>query len=80
MAALIVPRAFMVERGHGDGVGVDEWVAFEYAKVKRLYDQLNIPQMTEIEYFNGVHEIHASGTLKFIGHHFGAPPSQPINR
>ena len=27
MAALIAPRPFMVERGHSDGVGVDEWVA-----------------------------------------------------
>ena len=27
MAALIAPRPFMVERGHDDGVGIDEWVA-----------------------------------------------------
>ncbi|NLB25319.1 MAG: hypothetical protein GX820_01350, partial [Bacteroidales bacterium] len=73
MAALIAPRPFMVERGHDDGVGIDEWVAFEYAKVKRLYDKLNIPDMTEIEYFNGGHEIHAAGTLKFIEKHFGLP-------
>ncbi len=73
MAAMIAPRAFMVERGHGDGVGIDEWVAFEYSKVKRLYDRLNIPQMTEIEYFNGVHEINAKGTMEFIGRHFGIP-------
>ena len=25
----IAPRPFMVERGHDDGVGLDEWVAFE---------------------------------------------------
>ena len=36
MAALIAPRPFMVERGHSDGVGLDEYVAFEYAKVRRL--------------------------------------------
>lgn len=71
MAALIAPRAFMVERGHSDGVGIDEWVAFEYAKVRRLYDKLNIPQMTRIEYFNGGHEIHAKGTFEFIEEHFG---------
>jgi hypothetical protein len=73
MAAMIAPRAFMVERGHDDGVGIDEWVAFEYSKVKRLYDKLHIPQMTEIEYFNGIHEIHAQGTLEFIERHFGMP-------
>jgi hypothetical protein len=71
MAAMIAPRAFMVERGHNDGVGIDEWVAFEYAKVRRLYDKLSIPQMTEIEFFNGTHEIHAVGTFKFIEKHFG---------
>ena len=43
MAAMIAPRAFMVKRGHNDGVGIDEWVAFEYAKVFRLYNKLNIP-------------------------------------
>lgn len=73
MVALIAPRAFMVERGHDDGVGIDEWVAFEYAKVKRLYDKLNIPHMTDIEYFNGGHEINAVGSLKFIERHFGLP-------
>jgi dienelactone hydrolase len=73
MAAMIAPRAFMVERGHNDGVGIDEWVAFEYSKVKRLYDKLNIPYMTEIEYFNGVHEINAIGTMAFIQRHFGLP-------
>jgi len=73
MAALIAPRAFMIERGHEDGVGIDEWIAFEYAKVKRLYDQLKIPEMTRIEYFNGHHEINAKGTLEFIQQHFHWP-------
>ena len=43
MAALIAPRPFMVERGHDDGVGIDEMVAYEYAKVRRLYAELKIP-------------------------------------
>jgi dienelactone hydrolase len=77
MAALIAPGAFMVERGHDDGVGIDEWVAFEYSKVRRLYDKLNIPQMTEIEFFNGGHEIHAIGTFKFLERHFGLPQRNP---
>ena len=73
MAAMIAPRAFMVERGHGDGVGIDEWVAFEYSKVRRFYDKLNIGEKTEIEFFNGVHEINFNGTSKFIEKHFGKP-------
>lgn len=34
LAALMVPRPFMAERGHHDGVAPDEWVASEYAKVR----------------------------------------------
>ncbi len=34
MTYLMLPRPFMVERGHNDRVGRDEWVAHEYAKVR----------------------------------------------
>lgn len=73
MAAMIAPRAFMVERGHDDGVGIDEWVAFEYSKVNRLYNKLKIPHKTKIEYFNGGHEINAKGTFEFIKQQFNWP-------
>lgn len=69
MAALIAPRPFMVERGHNDGVGLDEWVGYEYAKVRRLYDQLGIPDRTAIEFFNGPHTINGVGTFKFLDEH-----------
>jgi dienelactone hydrolase len=69
MAALIAPRPFMVERGHDDGVGIDEWVALEYAKVRRLYSKLKLPERTEIEFFAGGHEIHGDGTFKFLDKH-----------
>jgi dienelactone hydrolase len=73
MAALIAPRPFMVERGHGDGVGVDEWIAYEYAKVRRLYSRLKIPERTEIEFFAGGHEIHGEGTFRFLRKHLHWP-------
>ena len=73
MAGLIAPRPFMVERGHSDGVGTDEWVSFEYAKVRRLYDRLGIPDRTAIEYFNGPHTIHGVGTYAFLHRHLGWP-------
>ncbi len=69
MAGLIAPRPFMVERGHRDGVGVDEWVSYEFAKVRLLYADLKIPERTEIEYFDGPHEIHAVGTFDFLHRH-----------
>jgi len=66
LAGLIAPRPFMVERGHSDGVGLDEWVAYEYAKVGRLYAQLHIADRTAIEYFDGGHQIHGEGTFAFL--------------
>jgi hypothetical protein len=74
MAALIAPRPFMVERGHNDGVGIDEMVAYEYAKVRRLYSRLKIPERTEIEYFDGPHEIHGAGTFAFLKRQLKWPP------
>jgi dienelactone hydrolase len=66
MAGLIAPRPFMVERGHKDGVGRDDWVAYEYAQVRLLYAQLKIPDRTEIEFFDGPHTIHGVGTFAFL--------------
>ncbi|HWE00899.1 MAG TPA: dienelactone hydrolase family protein [Tepidisphaeraceae bacterium] len=66
MAGLIAPRPFMVERGHHDGVGLDEWVSYEYAKVRMLYDDLGIGDRTTIEYFDGPHTIHGVGTFTFL--------------
>jgi hypothetical protein len=71
MAALIAPRPFMVERGHDDGVGIDEMVAWEYARVRRLYSRLKVPERTEIEFFAGGHEIHGVGTFRFLRQHLG---------
>ncbi|HVV73719.1 MAG TPA: dienelactone hydrolase family protein, partial [Verrucomicrobiae bacterium] len=73
MAALIAPRPFMVERGHNDGVGIDEWVASEYAKVRRLYDRLGLGNRTAIEFFNGPHTIHGVGTFQFLHDQLGWP-------
>jgi len=73
MAGLIAPRPFMVERGHHDGVAPDEWVAYEYAKVRRLYTRLGIPERTEIEFFDGPHEIHGVGTFRFLHRHLNWP-------
>jgi dienelactone hydrolase len=73
MVALLAPRPFMVERGHNDGVAPDEWVAYEYAKVRRLYDQLGIGERTAIEVFNGGHTINGRGTFDFLHQHLRWP-------
>jgi dienelactone hydrolase len=69
MAALIAPRPFMVERGHDDGVGIDEQVAYEYAKVRRLYARLGLPERTTIEFFNGPHTINGKESFDFLRRH-----------
>lgn len=70
MASLIAPRPFMVERGHQDGVAPDERVAYEFAKVKRLYSTiLKNPDVCQIEYFDGPHTINGKGTFDFLSKH-----------
>ena len=73
MAYLIFPRPFMVERGHRDLVGRDEWVAHEYAKVRWLYAQLGLAGRTEIEFFQGGHSMRAEGTFDFLHQHLRWP-------
>lgn len=73
MAYLMIPRPFMVERGHHDLVGRDPWVAYEYAKVRWLYTQLGLENLTEIEYFNGGHAINAEGSFEFLHRHLNWP-------
>lgn len=74
MAALIAPRPFMVERGHFDGVSSDERVAYEFAKVRHLYQaKLGIGDRCEIEFFVGPHTINGKGTFKFLSNHLNWP-------
>lgn len=76
MAYLMIPRPFMVERGHLDLVGRDQWVAHEYAKVRFLYAQLGLADRTEIEFFQGGHSINGQGTFAFLHKHLAWPPSE----
>ncbi len=79
IAALIAPRPFMVERGHFDGVGTDQSVGHEYAKVRHLYAaRLNLPERTEIEWFVGPHKINSLSTFRFLQQQlkfFGVKPN-----
>ncbi len=63
----------MVERSRHDSVAPDEWVAYEYAKVRRLYVKLGIGDRTNIEFFNGRHEINARGAFDFLHRHLSWP-------
>lgn len=73
LSYLIFPRPFMVERGHHDGVAPDQWVAYEYAKTRSIYDQLGLADRTRIEFFNGGHTINGKGTYEFLKQHLNWP-------
>ncbi len=74
LATLMAPRPFMVERGHLDGVAPDEWVAYEFAKVRRFYaSRMNLSGRVEIEFFNGPHTINGKGTFEFLKRHLAWP-------
>jgi dienelactone hydrolase len=74
MSALIVPRPFMVERGHFDQVAPDETVAYEFAKTRFLYEaRLGLKNRCEIEWFTGPHTIHGQGTYDFLHRHLNWP-------
>jgi dienelactone hydrolase len=73
LAGLIAPRPFMVERGHRDAVATDQQVAREYARVRECYARLGIPERTEIEFFDGGHQIHGEGTFAFLHRHLAWP-------
>ncbi len=73
MVALHAPRPFMVERGHWDGVAPDEWVVYEYAKVRRMYDTLGLGERIEIEFSDGLREINGKGTFEFLHKHLKWP-------
>lgn len=78
MGYLICPRPFMVERGHFDGVGPDDRVAQEFAKIRFLYQaKLGIGDRAEIEWFQGPHKINGVGSYDFLHRHLNWPtPNQ----
>lgn len=66
LAMMLAPRAFLVERGHRDGVGKDEWVAYEYAKVRRFYEEAGLGDQTRIAFFNGPHRVDGPAAIEFL--------------
>ncbi len=74
LAYLMVPRPFMVERGHHDLVAPTQWVGYEFAKVRWLYDQLGLQDRRAIEFFQGGHTMKGNETFRFLQTHLDWPP------
>lgn len=79
LAWLMVPRPFLVERGHHDHVADDHWVAHEYARVRRLYTLLGLADRTAIEFFQGGHGMRLEGSLRFLHQHLDWPELPPVS-
>lgn len=76
LAMLMTPRPFMVEEGHRDSGQPSEWVAGEFGKVRRHYDQLGLGDRAVLEFFDGPHTIHGKATFEFLRRHLN-PLEQP---
>jgi hypothetical protein len=76
MAWLIAPRPFFVERGHDDGVGTDEMVAWEFARVRRFYSRLKMPEKTGIAFFPGGHEVQGAESFPWLDKQLGFTPTK----
>ena len=74
MAYLIFPRPFMVERGHRTRW---DWTSGWPTNTPRSgvsTRELGLGSRTEIEWFEGEHEIHGVGTFRFLRKHLDWTP------
>lgn len=73
LAKLMTPRPFMVEQGYRDGGAPPAWVAAEFTRVQQHYDQLDLADRVELEFFDGPHTINGQGTFRFLHRHLRWP-------
>jgi hypothetical protein len=68
LAALVPPRAFMVEIGSRDGIVMEprRFVDLELARVTELYAKLGIPEKGRIARFDGPHKIDGAEAYPFL--------------
>jgi dienelactone hydrolase len=68
IAALMPPRAFMVEIGSADGVVMEprRFVDMELARVTDLYRKLGIPGKGRVARFHGPHKVHGAEAYPFL--------------
>jgi cephalosporin-C deacetylase-like acetyl esterase len=68
LAALVPPRAFMVEIGSRDGIVMEprRFVDLELARVTELYAKLGIPEKGRIARFDGPHKIDGAEAHPFL--------------
>ncbi|MFN7542919.1 MAG: alpha/beta hydrolase family protein [Acidobacteriota bacterium] len=65
MAALLHERPipFLVERGHRDRVGTDEWVNYEFERLKKYVSD---PELRRLAFFDGEHRTDGEAAIPFL--------------
>ena len=69
MAALIAPRPFMVERGHDDGVGIDEMGRLRVRQGAPALQPAEAPRPHRDRVLRRRPRIHGEGTFRFLAKH-----------
>jgi dienelactone hydrolase len=69
VAALIAPRALLIESGTEDMIFPSTVATAEHAKLRRVYDALGAPDRTEIEVLTGGHAWHGLRAYPFLETH-----------
>ena len=65
LAAKLHPRPipFLVERGHRDKVSTDEWVEYEFTRLKGYVKD---PRLRRLSYFDGEHRTDGAAAIPFL--------------
>jgi len=65
LGAMLHPNKipFLVERGHRDSVGTDEWVEYEFARLKSY---IRDPKLRRLSYFDGEHRTDGAAAIPFL--------------
>ncbi len=77
MALMTAPRGFVVENGYYDTAVVTSLAAYDFAKIKRVYDLLGIGDRAQWHGHIGGHETHLDSLLPYI-HRMLQHPVRPI--
>lgn len=71
VVALHAPRPVLLINGIDDRIFPIDGARKEYARLKKVYEVLGMPQNVDADFFEGGHAWSNNKTLAFLGQHFG---------
>lgn len=75
---MVAPRGVCVEVGSHDGTTTPAWAEAAWRQTVALRDRFGLTDRMEMVAFDGVHEIHAVGTIDFLDRMLR--PAEPVGR